>query len=157
MKTALDSNVLLDMLSDDPSFSHDAANALSTGVVAICPIVYTELAASFLGDTEGLDRFLHQAGIYTDPFLPATLHQAAAAWNTYLNSRGRQAQCSHCGHQFAITCPACQKGMNWRQRVMPDFLVGAHALMQADVLLTRDQRTYNAYFPPLVLRSPSEQ
>lgn len=159
MKTAVDTSVLLDILSNDPAYAQDAVNAvhaaLAAGVVAVCPVVYAELAASFLADAEGLDRFLHQLGIYIDVFFAEALQQAAVAWTAYVHTRGRQAQCLHCGHQFTVVCPACQKQITWRQRVMPDFLVGAHALVQADALLTRDHRTYSAYFPRLVLHSPA--
>jgi predicted nucleic acid-binding protein len=159
MKTAVDTNVLLDILSNDPAHGQDAANAIHTailaGVVAVCPVVYAELAASFLADAQGLDRFLQQLGIHVDAFAPEALRQAAAAWTTYLRAKDRRAQCPRCGHQFVVVCPTCASEVTWRQRVMPDFLVGAHALVQADVLLTRDMRTYSAYFPQLALRTLS--
>lgn len=158
MKTAIDSNVLLDLLSNDPSFGEHASNAIqraiADGVVAICHVVYAELAVSFAGDIESLDQFLRQLGIHVDAFTPRALAIAAEAWAAYLRVRGRQAQCPHCGHEFAVTCPACHHEITLRQRVMPDFMVGAHALIQADTLLTRDERTYSRYFPQLTLRDP---
>lgn len=158
MKTAIDTNVLLDVVTSDPAFSEDAGNALydaiAAGVVVICPVVYAELAVAFLPDAAGLERFLRQLGIRVEPFTHDALHQAATAWALYLNKRGSQVQCPHCGEQFTAACPACQKPVTWRQRVMPDFLVGAHALQQADCLLTRDPRRYGTYFPALRLHAP---
>lgn len=40
-------------------------------------------------------------------------------------------------------------------RVLPDFLIGAHALHQADRLLTRDPRFHRSYLPGLVILDPS--
>jgi len=42
-----------------------------------------------------------------------------------------------------------------RVRVLPDFLIGAHALHQADRLLTRDPRFHRSYLPELVILDPS--
>ena len=160
MTTAIDTNVLLDLVSNDPSFGQDASDALyaalAAGAVMICPVVYAELAVSFLADPPALDRFLHQLGIRVDAFSHDALRQAAAAWTTYLRTRGQEAQCPHCGHRFVAACPACHNHIAWRQRVMPDFLVGAHALAQANALLTRDPRRYTTYFPQLTVRSPGQ-
>lgn len=155
MKTAVDTNVLLNIANGDPAFSEASSNALydaiAAGIVVICPIVHAELAVAFLPDAEGLDRFLRQLSIRID-----ALQQAATAWSSYLQKRGPQAQCPHCGEQFTAMCPACDQTVTWRQRVMPDFLVGAHAVLQADCLLTRDPRRYSTYFPQLRLHSPGE-
>jgi predicted nucleic acid-binding protein len=101
MTTAVDTNVLLDVVSNDPSFGQDASDALYAAIVAgavmICPVVYAELAVSFLADPPALDRFLHQLGIRVDAFARDALRQAAAAWTTYLRTRGQEAQCPHCG------------------------------------------------------------
>jgi hypothetical protein len=102
-----------------------------------------------------LEQFLQQLGVRVDVFSPAALHLAAEAWSVYLGTRGQRAQCPHCGHRFDIACPSCNSRVSWRQRVMPDFMVGGHALSKASALLTRDPRRYTTYFPELTLRSPA--
>ena len=161
MKTAVDTNVLLDIVSDDSAFSHDAGNAIyrviAAGLVVISPVVFAELAVAFLQDKQGLDRFLQQLGIRVEAFSTDAMHQAARAWTAYLRGRGDNARCRHCGQSFPVICPSCRNEITWRQRVMPDFLVGAHALVQADILLTRDPRRYGTYFPDLATQSPQDR
>lgn len=52
-------------------------------------------------------------------------------------------------------CTRCGETVAVRQHVLSDFLVGAHALAQADGLLTRDRGFYGSYFPDLAIAAPS--
>ena len=109
MKTAVDSNVLFDLLNDDPHFADASQNALAqaAGALVICPIVYAELATGII-DASMLDRFLSDLSIGYDDFARSTLQQAAQAWELYLRHRGQDVQCRQCGHRFKVDCPSCE-------------------------------------------------
>ncbi|MBI3978323.1 MAG: type II toxin-antitoxin system VapC family toxin [Chloroflexi bacterium] len=158
MKTAVDSNVLFDLLAGDTAASVAAEQALAaatgSGVTVICPVVYTELATGFR-DQPDLGRFLRDLSIQLEAFSEDALQRAARAWGAYVRRRGRQIQCPRCGQRFDLHCPACQSVVVWRQHLITDFLVGGHATAQADLLLTRDPGYYRTYFPELRLSIPS--
>jgi predicted nucleic acid-binding protein len=157
MKTAVDTNVLLDWLTDDPRFAEASrqalGEALGRGPVVICPVVHAELAAWF-EEVQQLEAFLQELAIHTDPFDSRAIHVAGRAWKAYTRNRGDQVQCRHCGHGFTPECPLCHGAVTWRQHTIPDFLIGAHALVQADALLTRDRGYYRTHFPTLRLIVP---
>ncbi len=160
MRTAVDTNVLLDLLAGPPEQA-DAARqaivgALSSGQVLVSPVTYAELAAAFPTEGEPM-QFLGDLQIQVAGFAPAALFEAAAAWRQYTARRGQQVQCARCGHRATLSCTACGAPLVWRQHIIADFLVGGHALRQADQLLTRDVGYYRTYFPALRLAAPQRQ
>ncbi len=157
MKTAVDTNVLLDVLVGDDVASTAASRALveasRSGPLVICPVVYAELAAA-CEQREELQAFLSDASVQIEDFSEGALWLSASAWRSYSRQRGRGVQCPRCGNQFDPRCPGCGEAVSWRQHIIPDFLIGGHALEQADVLLTRDRGYFRRYFPEIEIHAP---
>ena len=134
MITAVDTSILLDVFLADPVHGPASREAMRSaraeGSLVACEIVWAEVAPSFpSGDaaTGALDR-LH---VGFSPCRPEAALASGPAWKAYRARRGP------------------------RQRVIADFLIGAHALLQADRLLTRDRGFYRRYFRELRVVDPS--
>jgi len=128
MITASDTNVLIDFFRDDPIHGHQATEwlgiARARGSVIICPVVYGELVPNFISKVE-LDAALANLEVRLSPIDDTIAYEAGLRWQRYREAGGT------------------------RERLLPDFLIGAHALIAADTLLTRDQGFYRSYFPEL--------
>ena len=131
MTTATDTNILLDVIRENPSYADQSAEWLaivhSRGPVVICPIVYGELVPAVNSKAE-LDRALDDLGIALSPIDDAIAYEAGLRWQRW--QRYREAG-------------------GTRARLLPDFLIGAHTLVSADTFLTRDEGFYRSYFPEL--------
>lgn len=132
MKTALDSSVILDVITDDPKWASasEAAlqRALVQGALLISECVLAEITPA-LGEAE-LPAFLRDWKIQ---FVPSSRSSAIAAgrmFEQYLRRGGGQ------------------------KRVLPDFLIGAHALENAGCLLARDRGYFRDYFETLHVVEP---
>ena len=134
MITAIDTNVLLDVFGADPTFGPRSRDVLQRcideGRLIACEVVWAEIGACFPSSDEA-DAALEKLGIHFAPTDPASALAAGSAWRVYRRRGGP------------------------RTRVLPDFLIGAHALAQADRLLTRDAKFHRSYFPSLQLLDPS--
>jgi len=132
--TAVDTSVLLDLFAADPVFgpgSRAAVKAsLAEGRVVACEVVWSEIAGAF-PSTEQARAQLEAIGAGFDPLGIDAALAAGAAWKAYRLRGGKRA------------------------RMVSDFLVGAHALHQADRLLTRDRGFYRTYFRGLRVLDPS--
>jgi predicted nucleic acid-binding protein len=131
--TLVDSNVILDILTEDPEWLAWSAAALATqadaGPMVVNPLIYAEVAARFerIEDLEEAlpeEYFLRQALPWEAAFL---------AGRTFIRYRRKGGQ---------------------RRSPLPDFYIGAHALVARMTLLTRDARRYRTYFPALRIIAP---
>jgi len=133
MITAVDTNVLLDILLPDEQFAGRSTRALESaaaaGSMVICDIVYAELCVHF-DLQEDCDEFLRDAGIRPEALGTRACFLASRAWRKYRQHGGK------------------------RERILSDFLIGAHAETQASRLLTRDRGFYRKMFPGLELLEP---
>ena len=153
MITAVDTNILLDVLIPDAPHGDESelalAEALRAGAVVISDPVYAELAAHF-PEQEKLDRFLADTGLRLEASKAEALYRAGRAWSEYVRRRPALT-CPQCGARQDLHCDKCGASVQPRQHVVADFIIGAHALVQADQLLTRDRGYYATYFPELTL------
>ncbi len=153
MITAVDTNILLDVLIPDAPHGDESeralAEALRAGAVVISDPVYAELAVHF-PEQEKLDRFLADTGLRLESSKADALYRAGRAWSKYIRRRPALT-CSQCGARPKLHCAECGASVQPRQHVVADFIIGAHAVVQADQLLTRDRGYYATYFPELTL------
>ena len=153
MITAVDTNILLDILIPGESHAESSKklldNHLASGKLILCEVVFAELAARFPSGQE-LKLFLAETGMRLVPSSEKSLHIAGMRWAEYARrSKRNQFSCSECGKSFSMQCPHCKVMVTRRQIVLSDFLIGAHALEQADCLLSRDLGIYKNNFSDL--------
>lgn len=155
MTTAIDTNALLALLYDDvhADASEDALRrAYREGRLVVPAVVYTELAADgHFEETADLDRFLADFGI--DVVAPSreALFRAGEQFRAYVDRRPDGLQCPTCGTEQSVVCEACNEDLGRRQHVAADFLIGGHATVDAESLITFDSGFYGSYFPSLTL------
>ena len=129
---AVDSSVVVDLLGIDARA--DAAEealrrALALGPVVICDVVVSEVVAG-LGYGSDFVETLEDVGIR---FSPTELRSAIRAGEMQRRYRQR----------------AKEEGRATVQRAVPDFMIGAHALLQCSALITRDEGFFRDYFKGL--------
>lgn len=159
MISAVDTNVILDVLVPGSPFEIPSQNALDdslrNGILVLVEVVYAELAAHFPSQAS-LDTFLVDTSIQLVPTSRHGLSRAGLAWREYRQRRPALSACPQCGQRQKLTCSACQRAINWRQHLIADFLVGGHARAHSDRLLTRDRGYYKTYFPDLAILDPGQ-
>lgn len=132
---AIDSSALIDVLTDDPMFGEASSaklqSALERDSVVICEVVLAEIATKI----EPVDELL----------------DALAELRVTFNAMSEQAsvRAGIMQHRFR------ERGGKRNERVVSDFLVGAHALLQCNALITRDQGFFRDYFKGLKIINPA--
>lgn len=129
----VDSNILIDIATNDPEWSEWSANALAEAaeshVLVINPIIYSEVSIGY-STIEGLNLAL-PSQIYRRDQLP---------WEA--------------GFLAGRCFSAYRKRGGTRRSPLPDFYIGAHAAIGRLALLTRDASRYRTYFPKIHLIAP---
>jgi predicted nucleic acid-binding protein len=131
--TLVDSNVLLDVLTEDARWFAWSSGALArraeVSALVINPIVYAEVSIGF-ERIEDLDETLNGARFERRPLPCEAAFLAGKCFQRYRRRGGA------------------------RTSTLPDFYIGAHAAVSGLALLTRDAARYRTYFPGLEVISP---
>ncbi|TDW20874.1 hypothetical protein EV128_12337 [Rhizobium azibense] len=131
--TLVDTNVLLDVVTDDPAWADWSIAQLEAasldGPLLIDDTVYAELAVRY-DRIEELEAFLDEAGLEMTAMPRAALFLAGKIFTQYRRAGGS------------------------KTGVLPDFFIGAHAAVSQLPLLTRDLGRYRTYFPSVTLITP---
>jgi hypothetical protein len=129
----VDSNVLLDVLTEDPAWFEWSSRSLERcaedHVLVINPIIYAEVSIGF-DRIEDLDAALPESMVERRPIPLDAAFLAGKCFLKYRRLGGR------------------------KQSTLPGFFIGAHAAVQKMTLLTRDASRYRTYFPRLRLICP---
>ena len=129
----VDSNVLLDVVTDDPKWWGWSASALEncadTAVLIINPVIYAEVSIGFK-TIEELEEVLPSEYFRREPVPWEAAFLAGKCFVRYRRRKGA------------------------RSTALPDFFIGAHAAIQKYRLLTRDAARFRSYFPTVALISP---
>jgi predicted nucleic acid-binding protein len=155
MITSVDTNIILDVLIPQEPFSESSKRLLerhlSQGNLVLCEVVLAELAAEFPSE-ENLGEFLSDTGMKLVHSSERALLLGGSRWAEYARKGARnQFLCGQCGGTFEVSCPQCRATVTKRLHVLADFLIGAHALIHADCLLSRDLGVYKTYFNDLTV------
>lgn len=134
MITAVDTNILVDILEPDPGWGPASLASLKRcfgeGAVVVCEVVWAELGVLYGRHPGQVVQALRNAGIQYSAMDEESALRAAKCWHTYRKRGGT------------------------RERIAADFLIGGHALVQCDRLLTRDRGFFRDYFKSLDVISP---
>ncbi len=129
----VDTNVLVDVLEDDPRWADWSIGQLRAQSkihpLLINPIIYAELSLTF-SRVEALDQTIESMGLVLKELPRPALFLAGKAFALYR-----------------------RKGSK-KSNVLADFFVGAHAAVLGCPLLTRDAQRYRSYFPSIKLITP---
>jgi hypothetical protein len=129
----VDTNVLVDVLQNDPQWSDWSISQMRLqarlNVLAINPVIYAEMSLSF-STLEALDEVVGALALALRDLPRPALFLAAKAYGQYRRRGGT------------------------KQQVLPDFFIGAHAVVEGWPLLTRDASRFRTYFPTLKVLAP---
>ncbi len=146
MRTAVDTSVLLDVLTGDETFGRASQEALrkayDAGGLVASDVVWAEVRANFAADGP-FETAMRVLGVVFEATRPEASTLAGRLWRERARATKKLSSSAMEGRQA--------------KRVVADFLVGAHAMLQADILLARDRGFYRGYFKGLRVIDPSDK
>lgn len=129
----VDTNVLVDVLEDDPAWADWSVKQLRSQSqvheLIVNPVIYSELSLTF-DSVQALDEAIESMGISVHEVPRPALFLAGKAFVKY------------------------RRGGGSKGNVLADFFIGAHAAVLGCAILTRDARRYKNYFPTVSLVTP---
>lgn len=134
MPVLVDTNVILDVITDDPDWADWSLHQLEAfegGGLLINPVVYAELCYGLSRMSE-VDAIVRSFGLHFVEIPRLGLFLASRALEQYRRAGGV------------------------RTNVLPDFFVGGHADADSLGLISRDARRYAIYFPRVRLIAPEQ-
>lgn len=133
MATLVDTNILVDVAVRDPVWLGWSRTALTRTAaeqpLVINPVIYAEFSVRY-DNIDTVDQLLPRRDFHREGLPWAAAFAAGVAFRKYRLNGGL------------------------RDRVLPDFMIGAHAAIRGYSILTRDPKGYRAYFPMVPLISP---
>jgi predicted nucleic acid-binding protein len=133
VRTAIDSSVIILLLRRQPGWEQWRRvldEAASESTLLVCSVVFAECSPGFKSYNDALSAF-SSVHIHYDPLSPEAAHLAGQTYIRYRREGGP------------------------RRQLIPDFLIAAHAAVQADQLAAIDRGYLRRYFPKLNLVSPA--
>jgi len=134
MPVLVDTNVLVDVLTDDPRWADWSIAQLESNSdvgLLINPVIYAELCFGS-PSIEFVDDIVRRFALTYQEIPRQGLFRAAKAFGQYKSRRGTRAS------------------------VLPDFFIGGHAEAAGIPLLTRDTKRLSTYFPGVTLIRPQQ-
>lgn len=133
---AVDTNILIDIFTSDPNYGALSAKTLRHCMqhhgICVCEVVFAETAGAF-NNQDAFTKAMQELNIDFVSMTQDASLIAARIWRQYRKAGGK------------------------KHYMIPDFLIGAHAMEQCEGLITRDRGFFKQYFKSLNIIDPTKE